>query len=318
MTPVTTTPATTTTADPPSFRTWLPWLLIPAAIWGCSFLFIGVGVRELHPLYVTVGRVAFGAVTLLVILAIRREPLPRSLTTWAHLAAIGFIGAAIPFTLFGYGEQRIPSLLAGIWNGTTPLVVLPVAVLIFHTERFTRNQALGLALGFTGTLVILGAWRGTDGADLAGQLMCFGAAVCYGVAIPYQARFLTPRMTSDLAIAATMLVCATVETALIAPFVAGPPPALTSLSPEVIGSVIALGALGTGVALALHMRNVRWVGGSNASYVTYLVPIFAIALGVLVLGEKLEWYQPVGAAIVLYGVALSQGRFRRQRPISRR
>ncbi|WP_240617092.1 DMT family transporter [Nocardioides speluncae] len=309
---MTTTPATTATTEPPSLRTWLPWLLVPAAIWGCSFVFIEVGIRELHPLYVTLGRVACGAVALLAILAIRRESLPRSPLTWAHLAAIGFFGAAVPFTLFGYGEERIPSLLAGIWNGTTPLVVLPVAVLVFRTERFTRNQALGLALGFAGTLIILGAWRGTDGADLLGQLMCFGAAVCYGVAIPYQARFLTPRMTSDLAIAATMLVCATVEVALIAPFVAGAPPAITSLSPEVIASVVALGALGTGAALALHMRNVRRIGGSNASYVTYLVPIFAIALGVLVLDEKLEWYQPVGAAVVLYGVALSQGRFRRR------
>lgn len=312
-----TTPATATTAELPGFRTWLPWLLVPAAIWGCSFLFIEVGLRELHPLYVTLGRVGSGALTLLVIMAIRREALPRSLATWAHLAAIGFIGAVIPFSLFGYGEERIPSLLAGIWNGTTPLFVLPVAVLVFRTERFTRNQALGLLFGFAGTLVILGAWRGTGGADLAGQLMCAGAAFCYGIAIPYQARFLTPRVTSDLAIAAAMLLSATVEMALIAPLVAGPPPALGSLSFEVVGSVLALGTLGTGAAIALHMRNVRRLGGSNASYVTYLVPIFAIALGVLVLGEKLEWYQPVGAAIVLYGVALSQGRFRRQRPIAR-
>ena len=300
----------TPAADAPPLRLWLPWLVGLAAIWGCSFLFISIGVRELHPVYVTLARVVCGAATVLVILAVRRERLPREPAVWGHLFVIGGL-TALAFTLFGYGEQRVSSLLAGIWNGTTPLVVLPAAVLVFCTERFSRNKLMGLLVGFTGTLVVLGAWQGVGGAELSGQLMCFAAAACYGIAIPYQHKFVTPRVSSDLAASASMLVAASALTAVTGPVVAGAPPAPTGLSPEVLASMLALGAVGTGVALAIHTRNIRWVGASTASYVTYLVPPFAILVGVLVLGEELHWYQPVGAAVVLYGVALAQGRFSR-------
>jgi uncharacterized membrane protein len=133
-------------------------------------------------------------------------------------------------------------------------------------------------------------------------------AACYGVAIPYQQRHLTARLDSDLAVSAGQLICATLLMAVVAPLVAGAPP--THLSPKVIGSVLTLGAVGTGIALAIHARNIRWVGGSTASYVTYLSPMFAIAVGILVLGESLHWYQPVGGAVILLGVAIAQGRIR--------
>jgi drug/metabolite transporter (DMT)-like permease len=296
-----------TTPDKPALATWLPGLVLLAAIWGCSFLFIEVGIRELHPTYLTLARVITGGLTLLLVLAVLRQPLPKSPQIWLHMFVIGAVGVALPFTLFGYGEQRIDSLLAGIWNGTTPLVVLPIAVLVFQTERFTPQLLAGLVLGFVGVLVVLGVWRGVGGSELAGQLMCFGAAACYGFAIPYQKRFLSHSGESGLALSAGFLICASALLAVIAPFVAGgAPPALGSLSPEVVGSVLALGALGTGLAFVIHMRNIRIVGASTASMVTYLVPIFAIVVGVSVLSEELTWYQPVGALIVLAGVAVSQ------------
>ncbi|HZD00780.1 MAG TPA: DMT family transporter [Actinomycetes bacterium] len=301
-----------TVAGKPAVRAWLPGLVALAAIWGCSFLFIGVGVRELHPVYVTLGRIVTGSLTLLVVLGVLRQRLPRSPRLWAHLFVLGAVGAAVPFTLFGYGEQRIPSLLAGIWNGTTPLVVLPVAVGVFRTERLTVERVVGLLFGFLGVLVVLGAWRGVGGAELTGQLMCLAAAACYGVAIPYQKRFVAGAAESGLALSAGLLVMAAVQLAVVAPVLAGgPPPAPTALSLEVVGSVLALGALGTGIAFLLHLRNIRIVGASMASMVTYLIPIFAIVVGVVVLGEHLAWYQPVGALIVLAGVVVSQGLFGR-------
>ncbi len=301
-----------TTADKPSVRSWLPGMVALAAIWGCSFLFIAVGVRELHPAYLTLGRVATGALTLLVVLAIKREALPRSRRLWGHFLVLGAVGAALPFTLFGYGEQRIPSLLAGIWNGTTPLIVLPVAVLVFRTERFSVQRALGVLIGFAGMLVVLGAWQ-ADGAGLAGQLMCFAAAACYAIAIPYQKKFVAGAPISGLALSAGFLIAATAELALVAPLLAGgAPPVPWELSLEVVASMLALGALGSGLAFVINLRNVRLVGASTASMVTYLIPLFAIVVGVLVLDEHLTWYQPVGALIVLTGVAVSQGLFRRR------
>lgn len=318
--------STVTTPDSASdqvpAQAWVPTMVALAAIWGCSFLFISVGVRELPPLYLALGRVVAGAVVLLAILAVKREPLPRDPRLWAHSFVVGAIGSAIPWTLFGYGEERIPSLLAGIWNGITPLIVLPIAVLLFRTEKFSAQRGFGLLIGFLGMLVVLGAWRVQSGADLLGQGLCMLAAFFYGLAIPYQKRFLAGTTLSGTALSTTLLLCATVQLAIVAPLVTGQaPPAPWSLSPKVLLSVLALGALGSGFAFVLNMRNIRLIGASRSSMVTYLMPVFSILVGVIVLHEHITWYQPVGGLIVLAGVAVSQGLFKnlggsgRRRPL---
>jgi drug/metabolite transporter (DMT)-like permease len=300
-----------TAPDKSELRAWLPGFLALALIWGSSFLFIEIAVRELHPLYVTVGRVASGALTLLVALWFTRARLPRDPRVWGHLAVVGAVGVAIPFTLFGYGEQRVSSLLAGIWNATTPLVVLPVAVLVFRTERMTARRVAGILLGFAGVLVVLGVWEGVGGTELTGQLMCLGAAVCYGIAIPYQRRFLTGLPDSGISIPAGQLIMALAQLLVVAPLVAGAPPAPAALSTDVVGSVLALGALGTGLAFVLNFRVIKVAGASASASVTYLLPVVATVLGVVVLREHLSWHQPVGAVVVLAGVAVSQGLLRR-------
>src|SRR5690349_1694462 len=119
----------------PGTSTWLPAFLSNAVIWGASFVFIKVAVDGgLHPTYVAAGRVAAGALALIVILLIMRDRLPRDPRLWAHMIVPGVVGTVIPFTLFSYGEQRIPSVVAGIWNATTALWVLPIAVLVYRTE----------------------------------------------------------------------------------------------------------------------------------------------------------------------------------------
>ena len=304
--------------DKAGLGAFLPGFLALAAIWGSSFLFIKVGVAEMHPLYLALGRVAAGALTLLVVLAVLRVRLPRDVRLWGHLFVIATVGVAVPFALFGYGEERIPSVLAGIWNATTPLIVLPVAVFAFRTEQMTARKAVGMALGFLGVLVVLGAWQGLGGSQLTGQLMCFGAAACYGVAIPYAKRFVSDTGIPGLALAAAQLILATAALAVAAPVVAGAPPVPARLSAGAIASVITLGALGTGIAFVINFRNIRLAGASAAAMVTYLIPIFAVAIGVATLGEKLSWHQPVGAFVVLVGVAVSKGVLTRRRRAQRR
>jgi drug/metabolite transporter (DMT)-like permease len=313
---VTTAPAPYRDDSPPALRSWLPGYLLLSLLWGCSFLFIKVGVRELHPLWLTFGRVAAGALTLLVILAVTRDRLPRDPRLWGHLTVVAALGAAIPFTLFGLGEQRVSSVLAGIWNAATPLVALPLTVLVFRTERMSRAKAAGLAVGFLGVLVVLGVWRGLGGAQLTGQLMCFGAAMCYAVAIPYQKKFIAGRAGSGVAIVAAQLLLALVLLAIVAPVVAGAPPAPADLSLPVVLCVLALGSLGTGVAFVLNLRVIRIAGASTSTSVTYLMPVVATLAGVLILGETLSWNEPVGALVVITGVAIAQGvlaRWRRRR-----
>jgi drug/metabolite transporter (DMT)-like permease len=288
-------------------RGWLPAFLLLALIWGTSFLLIKVGVRELHPLWLTFGRVAAGAATLLVVLAVTRDRLPRDPRLWMHLFVVAALGVSLPFTLFGFGEQRVPSVLAGIWNAATPLVALPLAVLVFRTERMALRRAAGIGIGFAGVLTVLGVWRDIGGVQLTGQLMCFGAAMCYAVAIPYQKKFIAGRTGSGLSFATAQLLLALAQLAVAAPLLAGAPPVPTRLSTEVLLSVGALGALGTGLAFVLNFRVIRVAGASTSASVTYLMPLVATVVGVLVLRERLVWHQPVGAAVVLLGVAVSQG-----------
>jgi len=160
---------------------------------------------------------------------------------------------------------------------------------------------------------VLGVWQGVGGSHLTGQLMCFGAAVCYGVAIPYQKRFVAGEASSGLALSACRLRVGTVQIALVAPLLGGAPPNPASIPVAAIASVLALGVLGTGLAFLINLRNIRLAGASTASMVTYLIPLFATVVGILVLREGLAWYQPVGAVIVLVGVAVSQGVFARRR-----
>jgi drug/metabolite transporter (DMT)-like permease len=294
-----------TRVDP---RSWLPGFLALAAIWGSSFLFIKVGVRELPPIYVALGRAAAGAATLLVLLPLFRTRLPRDPTLWAHTLVTAGLGVAVPFTLFGYGEQHVSSALAGIWNAVTPLIVLPVAALLFRTEVLTGRRAAGMAVGFAGVLVVLGVWQGVGGASLTGQLQCFGAALCYGIVIPYAKRYVAGRPESGLALSAAQLLVATGLLAAAGLIVEGAPPALGDLSWDVVSSVLALGILGTGLAFVINMRNIRLAGASTAATVTYVIPLFAITIGVLVLREELAWYQPVGGVVVLAGVAISASR----------
>lgn len=306
---------TATAPDRPDLRAWLPGYLLLAAIWGTSFLFIKIGVRELPPLWLTFARVAAGTLTLLAVLAVTRDRLPRDPRLWGHLTVVAAVGVAIPFTLFGYGEERVSSVLAGIWNAATPLVALPLAVLAFRTERPTARRAAGVGIGFAGVLVVLGVWRDLGGAQLTGQLMCFGAAMCYAVAIPYQKRFIAGRPESGVSIVTAQLLLAAAQLAVVAPLVAGTPPAPAGLSAPVVVSVLLLGAFGTGVAFLLNFRVIRIAGASTSTSVTYLMPIVATLVGVAVLGETLAWHQPVGALVVLLGVAVSQGVLaRRTRP----
>jgi drug/metabolite transporter (DMT)-like permease len=301
-----------TTAPGPA--TWLPAFVALGAIWGSSFLFIKVGVRELHPMHLALVRSAAGAVTLVAVLLVTRTRLPRDRRLWGHLAVIAFVGNVIPFTLFGYGEQRISSILAGIWNGTTPLMVLIVAMVLLPEERPTRARIAGLLVGFVGVLVLLGVWRGVGQAELVGQLMCAAAAAGYGLAIPYTRRVINGRTHSGVAVATSQVLLATAELAILAPLLAGRPPAPSSLSVDVIASALALGALGTGIAFWLYYRLIRVAGATTTSTVTYLLPVFSTLLGITVLGEGLHWYEPVGALVVLAGIAVSQGLLTRRRP----
>jgi drug/metabolite transporter (DMT)-like permease len=298
----------TDSADGAVQSAWIGAFLLLAAIWGSSFLFIKLSLEGFSPLYVALGRMAFGTATLLLLVMLRGDRLPRDPRLWGHLAVTAFLLNALPFSLFAYGETEVSSIVAGIWNATTPLLTMLVVVAALPEEPLTPARAAGLLIGFLGVLAVLGIWNGFEGGALLGNLACLGAAASYGFGFPYSRRFVAGRAESVLSVSAAQLLCGTAQLALVAPFA---PVGSDPLAPGPLASVVVLGALGTGIAYILNNQVIRAVGATTASTVTYVIPLFSTAAGLLFLGEELTWNQPVGGLIVLLGVAVAQGRLYR-------
>jgi drug/metabolite transporter (DMT)-like permease len=288
-----------------SENAWKLQFLSISAIWGSSFLFIKVLDRHWPAVWVAFGRISLGALTLVLLVLARGESLPRDRRLWLHCLVAGALFNDAPFTLFAFGEKHVSSILAGLWNATTPLWVLLVLLAAFPEERPTRGRLAGMAVGFAGVALLLGPWRGLGGGTLVGHAACAGAAMCYGLGFPYTRRYLASRAESGMVLSACQLICATV---LLGPFLALTHAPTAHIAVQGWGSLLALGALGSGVAYALNYAVVRARGSAVASTVTYLIPVVSTVLGVVVLGETLHWNQPVGAAIMLAGIAFSQGR----------
>lgn len=280
--------------------------LLLALIWGSSFLFIEIALRGVGPHHVVVGRLVAGALVLLLIVAARGESLPRAWRLRIHLAALGIVGNILPFFLFAWAQQRITSGLAGILNGATPLFTLAIAVIALPDERFSRVRVAGLLLGLAGVVLVVGPWdQDPRTSSLAGQLACLGAALCYGVAFVYTRRFLSGFGHPPISLAAGQLTAAAVMAILIAPWLPAQPLAVT---PLVTGSILLLGAGATGVAYPLFYRLVAQAGATTSSLVTYLIPVVAVTLGVVVLNEPVTWNLFVGAGVVILGIAVAEGR----------
>jgi drug/metabolite transporter (DMT)-like permease len=285
---------------------WPAQMLLVALIWGASFMFIKVELDDdIAPLHVAWLRCAFGAIALLVILKARGERLPRDRGLWRHLVVVAALMNAVPFVLFAYGETEVSSLLAGIFNATTPLLTLLFTLLVLPGERPTRERVAGLLVGFTGVLVVLAPWNGLGSGSLLGALACLGAACCYGIGFPYMRRHLADRGESAVGISTVQILIGVV---LLAPFtlLSPLPPGMPGL--DSIGSILALGGLGTGVAYILNFNVIRLAGHQTASTVTYIVPIFAVLFGVTLLGENISWHEPVGGLLILAGVTLANRR----------
>src|SRR5258705_8345330 len=242
------------TSPAPDAKRWLPAFPSVALIWGTSFMFIKDALVELAPVYIALYRIGLGALTLLVYLALRRLRLPRGARLWGHFFLFSLFATTIPFTLFGYAEQRVPSVLAGIWNGTAPLTTLLVTLIAVRSERPSRRQILGLLTGFAGVLVVLGVWNGVGGSSLVGQLMLLGAVTCYGIAFNYTRWLMKHFELTPLQLSVGQLVMSTLSLVVAAPLIAGAPPAPLSHSPRVYLAVIALGVFGTGIAFALNIH----------------------------------------------------------------
>ncbi|MEE1820424.1 DMT family transporter [Streptomyces sp. SP18ES09] len=273
-----------------------------ALLWGSGFLWIKISLDEgLTPGWITFVRCLLGAAVLLALAHGAGQRLPRDRATWGRLLIAALLCNALPFLLFSVGEQTVDSGVAGVLNATTPLWSLLIGLFI-GTERALRPARLaGLALGFTGVLLIFEPWSAGSGLVTGGALALLGASLSYAVAFAYMARRLTDRGTAPLALSAAQLLAAT---GLSTPaLTAGGPAEVTAAG---VLAVLVLGVLATGLTFHLNYRMIAEEGPTSAATVGYLLPVVSVTLGALVLHEPLTARVLTGMTVVLIGVGLTR------------
>ena len=274
------------------------WLLfvVPGAIWGASFLFIAEGLRAVGPNGVTFTRILVGFATLALVPA-ARAPLPRE--AWGRAALLGVIWMAFPLTMFPYAEQRVSSALTGMLNGATPLFVAAVASFLARRAP-SRGVLAGLAVGLTGAVLVAWPALGEGQSSLQGVLLILAALAAYGFALnlarPLQQQYgALPVIFRAQAVALALTAPLGVRELAAARFTPGP-----------LLSLLALGALGTGVAYVLLAVAAGRLGATRAAATTFLIPPVALVLGVLVRDERVAALSVVGGGVCVAGAWLIQ------------
>jgi drug/metabolite transporter (DMT)-like permease len=269
-------------------------------IWGSSFLFIAIGLDAFEPGLITWLRVLFGAATLWLMPAARTR-LARE--DHARLVALSFLWVAVPFTLFPLAQQWISSGLTGLLNGSLPIFATTIGAIML-TRLPGRAQTIGLLVGFAGVAAIAAPSLAEGSSEALGVVLVLAAVGCYGVAINIAAP-LTQRYGS-LPVMARMLALGALWTA---PFGLVGLRASSFEWPS-LAAVVALGALGTGLAFVLMGRLVSRVGSSRASVATYLIPVVALVLGAVFLDERVRALSLIGIGLVIAGAVLASRRER--------
>jgi drug/metabolite transporter (DMT)-like permease len=291
---------------------WIVLYLALGIVWGCSFIFIKLGLEFLTPFGVAFVRCALGAATLLAWARYKKIALPKSRKIWLHLWVVSLLLNVIPGVFFALAETEVTSILAGIINAVTPLMTLLAIALVTRDEKPKFYQVLGILIGFIGVLTVLGAWKGLGENPLWAIFVLLAAVTCYGFSFPYSRRFILPHKIQPESMAAAQV---TTGAFTLLPFFLYDGISQTAYLPGPVFAMIALGILGSGFAYIWNFKIMTIAGSAIASSVTYLTPVVAVIVGVIFLKERLFWYEPVGALIVLLAVAIGQNRIKLKRKI---
>jgi len=286
---------------------WISLYIALGVVWGCSFIFIKLGLEFLTPIGVAFGRVSMGALTLVFWARFKKIELPTDKKVWLHLWVVSLLLNVIPGVLFAFAETKVTSILAGIINAVTPLMTLLAIMVAFREEKPKSFQVIGLMLGFVGVLTVLSVWQGLGENPLSAVLALLLAVTCYGFSFPYSRKFVLPRKLKPEAMAAVQVSTGAIT---LLPFYLMDGIAKDEYRPGPVLAMIALGVFGSGFAYIWNFKIMEAVGSAIASTVTYVTPVVAVIVGIIFLGEKVAWYEPVGAAIVLLGAAIGQQRIK--------
>ncbi|MEP0909326.1 DMT family transporter [Leptolyngbya sp. GB1-A1] len=286
-------------------------LITLSVLWGGSFLFIKLALTELPPFTIVFSRVSLAAIVLTFWVWISGQPLLRSLQQWQEFLVMGALNNLIPFSLIAWGQTQINSSLAAILNATTPIFAVILAHWLTQDERLTPDRFAGTVLGLGGVVVLMSpqALSQFNLTNLA-QLAILGAACSYGLAGIYGKRF---RSLSPPVAAAGMLIGTSVMMLPLVLIIDRP----WTLAPDSIAvfSILGLSLLSTALAYLIYFQLLATAGSTNLLLVTFLIPISALVLGVLVLKEQVQWTEVIGMGLIFLGLIAIDGRFqlRRQR-----
>lgn len=281
-------------------------LLGLSVLWGGSFIFNRVAVREVSVLTIVAARVVIAAVLLTLLVRLRGLGLPRGARNWSAIAVTALFSSALPFALIVWAQRSITSGEAAILNASTPIFTILLAHLLTQDERMTRAKLVGVLLGFAGVAVMVGPAALSGQGHWTAQLLSLTAALSYGLGA-ILARRVLPAQTSPLITAAALMIAASAMLLPVA-LLADRPWQLPLPGPAVSGAVLALGALSTALAYLIYYRLLASIGAVNLSTVTLLSPVSAVLMGWLVLGEVLGLRQLAGMALIALGLLAIDGR----------
>lgn len=276
-------------------------------LWGGSFFFNGVAVRALPPLTLVFLRVALAALTLNAVLMLRGMPLPLNRRVWTAFFGMGLLNNVVPFTLIVWGQTHIASGVASILNATTPLFAVLAAHFLTLDERMSANRVAGVLAGFAGVVLMIGPSALTGATvNLLAQCAVLAAAISYSFAGIFGRRFkamgISPLATATGQVTASAILLAPVAAVIDMPWQLAFPAA------DVWLSVAGIALLSTALAYILYFRILATAGATNIALVTFLIPVSAILLGALFLGERLMPRHFGGLALIAIGLAAIDGR----------
>ncbi len=279
---------------------WAVFLTL-GAIWGSSFLWIEIALREIGPITLVAFRVFFGLLFGAVVIISQRIPLPRTLKEWAPLIVLGLTNIAIPFFLISWGQKSIDSGVASILDATVPLFTILVAHFMLHDDKMTAPKVMGLLVGFAGVVVLMSKDIGASTGSLLGQLAVILACVFYAASSIIARVFTedtpaTLRGLGPLASASAVMITSA--------FIFESPIKVPAL-PITWVALLWMGVFGSGLAFIMLFYLIHEIGPTRTTMVTYLFPLGGVTLGVIFLNEQLTWQIVTGAALILISLGIA-------------
>jgi drug/metabolite transporter (DMT)-like permease len=282
-------------------------LIALSILWGGSYFFVEIALLEWSPLLIVAVRVTVAALVIWAIVLVAGWPVPRSGAAWGAFFVMGILNNVFPFLLIVWGQKEVASGLAAIINASTPIFTVIVAGIFLWDERMTAARLTGAVLGLVGVAILIGpsALTGLD-AGLLAQLAILTASLCYALAGVYARRFVSMNVNPIVAAAGQLLMSSLIMISLVLAF--EEPAQLLTSSTRVWVAVGAMAVVSTALAYILYFRLLATAGATNALLVTLLIPVTAILLGAMYLGERLHLLHFAGMAVIGIGLLVIDGR----------